>query len=137
MLSFFPRDVLDALLNLTESVSEGFPTYSCDCAIFTFLTYLLKSPIVNHLNVMYFTIQLQHRPTRRQNKPWIGHRRFFAKKKAFKMFYCFIFSNYIRFFVKVLFETNSKVYPHNFYFGFSWLFFYLVVFCKLALWRPV
>ena len=29
MLSFFPRDVLDELLNLIESVSEGFPTYSC------------------------------------------------------------------------------------------------------------
>ena len=28
MLSFFPRDVLDQILNLVESVSEGFPTYS-------------------------------------------------------------------------------------------------------------
>ena len=28
MLSFFPRDVLDEILNLTESVSEGFPSYS-------------------------------------------------------------------------------------------------------------
>ena len=28
MLSFFPRDVLDETLNLTESVSEGFSTYS-------------------------------------------------------------------------------------------------------------
>ena len=28
MLSFFPRDVLDEILNLNESVSEGFPTYS-------------------------------------------------------------------------------------------------------------
>ena len=28
MLSFFPRDVLNEILNLTESVSEGFPTYS-------------------------------------------------------------------------------------------------------------
>ena len=27
MLSFFPRDVLDEILNLIESVSEGFPTY--------------------------------------------------------------------------------------------------------------
>ena len=25
---FFPRDVLDEILNLNESVSEGFPTYS-------------------------------------------------------------------------------------------------------------
>ena len=28
MLSFFSRDVLDEILNLIESVSEGFPTYS-------------------------------------------------------------------------------------------------------------
>ena len=28
MLSFFPRDVLDDILDLIESVSEGFPTYS-------------------------------------------------------------------------------------------------------------
>ena len=28
MLSFFPRDVLDEILNLIESVSEGFLTYS-------------------------------------------------------------------------------------------------------------
>ena len=28
MLSFFPRDVLDEILNLIESVSEGFRTYS-------------------------------------------------------------------------------------------------------------
>ena len=27
MLFFFPRGVLDEILNLTESVSEGFPTY--------------------------------------------------------------------------------------------------------------
>ena len=28
MLSLFPRDVLDEISNLFESVSEGFPTYS-------------------------------------------------------------------------------------------------------------
>ena len=28
MLFFFPRDVLNEILNLIESVSEGFPTYS-------------------------------------------------------------------------------------------------------------
>ena len=27
--SFFPRIVLDEILDLIESVSEGFPTYSC------------------------------------------------------------------------------------------------------------
>ena len=30
MLIFFPRDVLDEILNLIESVSEGFPTYTYD-----------------------------------------------------------------------------------------------------------
>ena len=30
MLSFFPRGVLDEILNLIESVSEGFPSYSCN-----------------------------------------------------------------------------------------------------------
>ena len=28
MLSFFPRGVLDEILNLIELVSEGFPSYS-------------------------------------------------------------------------------------------------------------
>ena len=28
MLSFFPRGVLDEILNLIESVSKGFPSYS-------------------------------------------------------------------------------------------------------------
>ena len=28
MLSFFPRDALDEILDLIESVSGGFPTYS-------------------------------------------------------------------------------------------------------------
>ena len=29
MLSFFPRGVLDKILNLIESVSEGFLSYFC------------------------------------------------------------------------------------------------------------
>ena len=29
MLSFFPRDVLDEIWGLIESVSEGFPTCCC------------------------------------------------------------------------------------------------------------
>ena len=29
VLSFFPRDVLDEILKLIESVSEDFPSYSC------------------------------------------------------------------------------------------------------------
>ena len=38
MLSFFPRDVLDEILNLIVSVSEGFPSYSC----------MLKKPRITH-----------------------------------------------------------------------------------------
>ena len=30
MLSFFPRGVLDEILNLIESVSEDFSSYSCN-----------------------------------------------------------------------------------------------------------
>ena len=36
MLSFFPRDVLDEILYLIESVSEGFPPYS-----------FIKDPFIN------------------------------------------------------------------------------------------
>ena len=34
VLSFFPRDVLDEILNLIESVSEDFPSYSCIIALY-------------------------------------------------------------------------------------------------------
>ena len=33
VLSFFPRDVLDEILNLIESVSEDFPSYSFECRL--------------------------------------------------------------------------------------------------------
>ena len=35
VLSFFPRDVLDEILKLIESVSEDFPSYSCFLFIMT------------------------------------------------------------------------------------------------------
>ena len=39
MLSFFPRGVLDEILNLIESVSEDFPSYSSIflCSVFNSL----------------------------------------------------------------------------------------------------
>ena len=40
MLSFFPRDVLGEILNLIESVSEGFPSYFC-YATLTFLGHVV------------------------------------------------------------------------------------------------
>ena len=41
VLSFFPRDVLDEILNLIESVSEDFPSYS---------SYMKHSPMVSRQN---------------------------------------------------------------------------------------
>ena len=35
VLSFFPQDVLDEILNLIGSVSEGFPSYSCITSVTT------------------------------------------------------------------------------------------------------
>ena len=37
VLSFFPRDVLDEILNLIESVSEDFPSYSCYVIVVTYI----------------------------------------------------------------------------------------------------
>ena len=39
VLSFFPRDVLDEILNLIESVSEDFPSYTW-VVLFGVLTFL-------------------------------------------------------------------------------------------------
>ena len=63
MLSFFPRDVLDEILNLIESVSEDFPSYSlpymgitpcwsCD------LDHLKRFPLPQHLQTLH-KIRLQ------------------------------------------------------------------------------
>ena len=43
MLSFFPRGVSDEILNLIESISEGFPSYSYifsteNGSVFTYIT---------------------------------------------------------------------------------------------------
>ena len=46
VLSFFPRDVLDEILNLIESVSEDFPSYfnrkSLQTIYFTFIRPILE-----------------------------------------------------------------------------------------------
>ena len=47
MLSFFPRDVLDWILDLIESVSEGFPTYSYS-DLFTILFLYNRKQKKNH-----------------------------------------------------------------------------------------
>ena len=46
MLPFFPRDVLDEILNLIESVSEGFPSYSWIFKFFHFQMVLVRHPMV-------------------------------------------------------------------------------------------
>ena len=51
VLSFFPRDVLDEILNLIESVSEDFPSYSYTNGHFLHvkvLVYLLYNPTKYH-----------------------------------------------------------------------------------------
>ena len=61
MLSFFPRGVLDEILNLIESVSEGFPSYSFIillCLMYAFSlsstnTSFILQAIILKLNPMY------------------------------------------------------------------------------------
>ena len=45
VLSFFPRDVLDEILNLIESVSEDFPSYSINIINIEPGSFKLKFPI--------------------------------------------------------------------------------------------
>ena len=49
--SFFPRGVLDEILNLIESVSEGFPSYSSLMTFFIILqqNYYCTNILENHL----------------------------------------------------------------------------------------
>ena len=48
VLSFFPRDVLDEILNLIESVSEDFPSYS-------FRPVMILPPILTFPSCSYRT----------------------------------------------------------------------------------
>ena len=54
MLSFFPRGVLDEILNLIESVSEDFPSYS-------FILLYNYVHVYNHGAVFSFMIDLYWR----------------------------------------------------------------------------
>ena len=50
VLSFFPRDVLDEILKLIESVSEDFPSYSCNYRYYlSYIHYLIKFNVTLHL----------------------------------------------------------------------------------------
>ena len=44
VLSFFPRDVLDEILNLIGSVSEGFPSYSFNVSCIISSSFLISVP---------------------------------------------------------------------------------------------
>ena len=56
VLSFFPRDVLDEILNLIESVSEDFPSYSChSCMLQSILAYSIMLPS----NILIYSEKLQ------------------------------------------------------------------------------
>ena len=50
MLSFFPQDVLDEILNLIESVSEGFPTYSHFWIVGLFIPFFSAVNLLNMCN---------------------------------------------------------------------------------------
>ena len=58
MLSFFPRDVLEEVLDLIESVSEGFPTYYLKCHIMKPILELLKRMLEHHKPM---TVVFKHR----------------------------------------------------------------------------
>ena len=66
VLSFFPRDVLDEILKLIESVSEDFPSYSFNPK----LQRPWKGPmiVVEQLNDVLFRIQ-----SGPKNKPMVVH----------------------------------------------------------------
>ena len=49
MLSFFPRDVLGEILDLIESVSEGFSTYFCMGKVITIYFWKLLQPEIIEL----------------------------------------------------------------------------------------
>ena len=52
VLSFFPRDVLDEILNLIESVSEDFPSYSCQ-KVYEAFTFLLDNIYIRYSSKLY------------------------------------------------------------------------------------
>ena len=55
MLSFFQRDVLDEILDLIESFSEGFPTYSWyDSIEIFFVSHLAIFSNRSHLDLSLF-----------------------------------------------------------------------------------
>ena len=56
VLSFFPRDVLDEILNLIESVSENFPSYSS-----VFGSLVVLDVLSGYVLLFLFEINLENR----------------------------------------------------------------------------
>ena len=56
MLSFFPRDVLDEIWDLIESVSEGFPTYSRDIKENDYYFYASRKNVMLETFFLYFML---------------------------------------------------------------------------------
>ena len=69
MLSFFPRCVLDEILNLIESVSKGFPSYSrfiansSSCTttelskLLTFCLTTIKNNVIEYCENLFWSIK--------------------------------------------------------------------------------
>ena len=55
VLSFFPRDVLDEILNLIESVSEDFPSYSYTGVLVGFTIFQLSVQLLSFFVVLGFS----------------------------------------------------------------------------------
>ena len=53
VLSFFPRDVLDEILNLIESVSEDFPSYSYHLNVYLYLEVIHLSNMISTKFVLF------------------------------------------------------------------------------------
>ena len=63
VLSFFPRDVLGEILDVTESVSEGFPTYSCISELLCLCCEeILKNLPVHSFNALIIPILRDYLP---------------------------------------------------------------------------
>ena len=58
VLSFFPRDVLDEILNLIESVSEDFPSYSSIIAHLFYQRFKNISIKISLLSVRFVSVNI-------------------------------------------------------------------------------
>ena len=102
MLSFFPRDVLDEILNLIESVSEGFPPYSSVIFVANGEASFLGKLILVLIPSAYTTV----RPSR---APGLFDRVFAVHAGSRG------FSFHRRHTFELIFRLNRTKYPHSVY----------------------